>query len=48
MNKIDYEMSAMAVGMSISFLSMLLNSDENFHITVDNENHSLILLKKIF
>jgi len=38
----------MAVGMSISFLSMLLNSDYSFHINVDSPNHSLIPLKKIY
>jgi hypothetical protein len=46
--KITYTTSAMAVGMSISFLSMLLNSDNNFHIKVDSPNHSLFPLKKIF
>ncbi len=48
MEKITYTVSAMAVGMSISFLSMLLNSDRSFHIQVDSPNHSLIPLKKIF
>jgi len=47
-DKITYTTSAMAVGMSISFLSMLMNSDYNFHINVDSPNHSLIPLKKIF
>jgi hypothetical protein len=46
--KISYTTSAMAVGMSISFLSMLMNSDYSFHIKVDSENHSLIPLKKIY
>ena len=46
--KITYTTSAMAVGMSISFLSMLLNSDNSFHIKVDSPNHSLFPLKKIF
>jgi hypothetical protein len=46
--KITYTTSAMAVGMSISFLSMLQNSDYNFHVEVDSEHHSLIPLKKIF
>jgi hypothetical protein len=48
MNKIEYELSAMAVGMSISFLSMLVNSTESFHIYVDSPNHSLIILKTMF
>jgi hypothetical protein len=48
MEKINYTTSAMAVGMSISFISMLLNSDRSFHIQVDSPNHSLIPLKKIF
>ena len=48
MEKITYTTSAMAVGMSISFLSMLNNSDHSFHIQVDSPNHSLIPLKKIF
>jgi len=47
-DKITYTISAMAAGMSISFLSMLLNSDYNFHICVDSPNHSLFSLKKIF
>lgn len=47
-NKITYTTSAMAVGMSISFLSMLMNSDHNFHICVDSDKHSLIPLKKIY
>lgn len=47
-NKITYTTSAMAAGMSISFLSMLLNSDYNFHINVDSPNHTLFPLKKIF
>lgn len=47
-DKITYTTSAMAAGMSISFLSMLLNSDYNFHIRVDSPNHSLFPLKKIF
>lgn len=38
----------MAAGMSISFLSMLLNSDYSFHINVDSPQHSLIPLKRIF
>jgi hypothetical protein len=46
--KISYTTSAMAAGMSISFLSMLLNSDHSFHINVDSETHSLIPLKKIY
>lgn len=46
--KITYTTSAMAVGMSISFLSMLLNSNDCFHIEVDSPNHSLFPLKKIF
>jgi hypothetical protein len=46
--KISYTTSAMAVGMSISFLSMLMNSDYSFHINVDSEKHSLIPLKKIY
>ncbi len=48
MEKITYTTSAMAVGMSISFLSMLMNSDHCFHIQVDSEKHSLIPLKKIY
>jgi len=47
-DKITYTTSAMAVGMSISFLSMLINSDYTFHINVDTPNHSLFPLKKIF
>lgn len=47
-NKITYTISAMAVGMSISFLSMLCNSNYSFHINVDSPNHSLFPLKKIF
>jgi len=47
-DKITYTTSAMAVGMSISFLSMLMNSDYNFHIKVDSKKHSLIPLKKIY
>jgi len=46
--KISYTTSAMAAGMSISFLSMLMNSDYSFHINVDSEKHSLIPLKKIY
>jgi len=46
--KITYTTSAMAAGMSISFLSMLMNSDHSFHICVDSENHSLVPLKKIY
>ena len=48
MEKITYTTSAMAVGMSISFLSMLTNSNHSFHNKVDSPNHSLIPLKKIF
>lgn len=47
-DKITYTTSAMAVGMSISFLSMLMNSNYNFHIKVDSPHHSLIPLKKIY
>lgn len=47
-DKIIYTISAMSAGMSISFLSMLLNSDYNFHINVDSPDHSLFPLKKIY
>ena len=46
--KITYTTSTMAVGMSISFLSMLLNSNYTFHINVNSHDHSLILLKSIY
>jgi hypothetical protein len=46
--KITYTISAMAAGMSISFLSMIMNSDYCFHIRVDSDRHSLIPLKRIY
>lgn len=48
MDKITYTTSTMALGMGISFLSMLYNSNYDFHIKVDSPNHVLLLLKKIY
>ena len=38
----------MAAGMSISFISMLLNSNDSYHIEVDSPNHTLCVIKEVF
>lgn len=47
-SKITYQVSAMAAGMCISFVSMLLNSNDSYHIEVDSHNHTLLSIKKVF
>ena len=44
----NYQISEMAVGMAISFLSMLLNSGSSYIVEVESAEHVLIQLKKIF
>lgn len=47
-DKITYAIPRLALGQSISFLSMLLNSTYNFHINVNISDHIIIQLKKIY
>lgn len=47
-DKIVYDVHKLALGDSISFLSMLVNSDYDFHINVDVADHLFFSLKKIY
>ena len=46
--RINYQISAMAAGMCISFVSMLINSSDSYHVEVDSPTHTLFAIKKVF